>query len=252
MTGEITVVTAGSASDWRDWLARNGQAAAEAWLVLHHRDGGTQGLRYHEAVEQALCFGWIDGLHRSGGPGSSLLRFTPRTTRSRRSRVNRQRAATMTGLGQMTEHGQAAIDRAKAAGTWQLLPGQQRLTIPRDLQAQLDDDHAAQANFARFPPSSRQLILEWIASAERPATRQRRIQQTITLAAHAHPGQPPPHPPSHPRRRPGAPPATGPFAPPDTENPGSAWRQAATLTIRSPSRSAGLRAFSLTLPHRSA
>ena len=198
MTGEITVVTAGSARDRRDWPARNGQAAAEAWLVLHHRDGGTPGLRYHEAVEQALCSGWIDGLHRSGGPGSSPLRFTPRTTRSRRSRVNRQRAATMTGPGQMTEHGQAAIDRAKAAGTWQLLPGQQRLTIPRDLQAQLDDDHAAQANFARFPPSSRQLILEWIASAERPATRQRRIQQTITLAAHhtraSHPRttQPPP------------------------------------------------------------
>jgi uncharacterized protein YdeI (YjbR/CyaY-like superfamily) len=90
----------------------------------------------------------------------------------------------MTELGQMTEHGQAAIDRARAAGTWQLLPDQQRLTIPRDLQAQLDDDHAAQANFARFPPSSRQLILEWIASAKRPATRQRRIQQTVTLAAH--------------------------------------------------------------------
>jgi uncharacterized protein YdeI (YjbR/CyaY-like superfamily) len=184
VTGEITVVTAGSASDWRDWLARNGQAATEAWLVLHHRDGAPRGLRYHEAVEHALCFGWIDGLHRSSGPGSSLLRFTPRTTRSRWSRVNRQRAARMTELGQMTEHGQAAIDRAKAAGTWQLLPDQQRLTIPRDLQAQLDDDHAAQANFARFPPSSRQLILEWIASAKRPATRQRRIQQTVTLAAH--------------------------------------------------------------------
>lgn len=99
----------------------------------------SRGLRYPEAVEQALCFGWIDGLHRGNGPGSSLLRFTPRTTRSRWSRVNRQRAARMTELGQMTEHGQAAIDRAKAAGTWQALPDQQRLTIPRDLQAQLDD-----------------------------------------------------------------------------------------------------------------
>lgn len=204
MTGEITVVTAGSASAWRDWLARNGQAATEAWLVLHHRDGAPRGLRYHEAVEQALCFGWIDGLHRGNGPDSSLLRFTPRTTRSRWSRVNRQRAARMTELGQMTEHGQAAIDRARAAGTWQLLPDQQRLTIPRDLQAQLDDDHAAQANFARFPPSSRQLILEWIASAKRPATRQRRIQQTVTLAAHdiraSHPRAHPATPAADPRR----------------------------------------------------
>ena len=127
MTGEITVVLASSAGDWRDWLARNGRAAREAWLVLHHQDSGP-GLRYHEAVEQALCFGWIDGLHRSGGPGSSLLRFTPRTPRSRWSQVNRQRAAKMTELGQMTEQGQAAIDRAKAAGTWQVLPDQ-RLTV---------------------------------------------------------------------------------------------------------------------------
>jgi uncharacterized protein YdeI (YjbR/CyaY-like superfamily) len=183
MTGEVTVVTASSASDWRDWLARNGQDATEAWVVLHHRDRGLPGLRYHEAVEQALCFGWIDGLHRSGGPGRSLLRFTPRTARSKWSQVNRRRAARMAGLGQMTEPGQAAIDRAKAAGTWQLLPDQQRLTIPRDLQAQLDDDHAAQVNFAGFPPSSRRLILEWIASAKTPATRQRRIQQTASLAA---------------------------------------------------------------------
>jgi uncharacterized protein YdeI (YjbR/CyaY-like superfamily) len=193
VTGEITVVTASSASDWRDWLACNGQAATEAWLVLHHRDGGTWGLRYHEAVEQALCFGWIDGLHRGNGPDSSLLRFTPRTARSKWSRVNRQRAARMTELGQMTEHGQAAIDRAKAAGTWQVLPDQQRLTVPRDLQALLDNDQAARANFARFPPSSRQLILEWIASAKRPATRQRRIQQTVTLAARDIRANHPPH-----------------------------------------------------------
>jgi uncharacterized protein YdeI (YjbR/CyaY-like superfamily) len=199
MTGEVTVVMASNASDWRDWLVRNGQAAMEAWLVLHHRDSGTQGLRYYEAVEQALCFGWIDGLHRGSGPGSSLLRFTPRTARSRWSQVNRQRAARMTELGQMTDHGRAAIDRAKAAGTWQVLPDQQRLTIPRDLQAQLDGDHAARANFASFPPSSRRMILEWIASAKRPATRQRRIQQTVNLAArNIRANHPAPR--SHPRR----------------------------------------------------
>jgi uncharacterized protein YdeI (YjbR/CyaY-like superfamily) len=183
MTGELTIVTVGSADDWRDWLTRNGRTAKEAWLVLHHRDSRAPGLRYHEAVEQALCFGWIDGLHRSSGADSSLLRFTPRTARSRWSRVNRQRAARMIDLGQMTEHGLAAIDLAKAAGTWQVLPDEQRLTIPPDLQAQLDGDHAARANFASFPPSSRRLILEWIAMAKRPGTRRRRIEQTVSLAA---------------------------------------------------------------------
>jgi Bacteriocin-protection, YdeI or OmpD-Associated len=94
-----------------------------------------------------------------------------------------------------------------------------------------------QANFARFPPSSGQLILAWIASAKRPATRQRRIQQTLTLAAHDIRAN---HPRTHAATPPQiqAPPAIGPFAPLDTDNPGSAWCQAATLTIRSPSRSA--------------
>ena len=118
MSSEANIVTAGSAAEWRAWLARNYQTATEVWLVLHHSGSGTPGPRYHEVVEQALCFGWIDGLHRKRGSDSSQLRFTPRTARSSWSRVNRQRAAKMTELGLMTEHGQATIDRAKAAGTW--------------------------------------------------------------------------------------------------------------------------------------
>ena len=126
MGGEVNTVVASTADDWRAWLTRNCRSAQEVWLVLYHQDGGTPGLRYHEAVEQALCFGWIDGLHRARDADSSQLRFTPRTARSRWSRVNRQRAAKMIELGLMTGHGQAAIDRAKAAGTWQLLPDGQR------------------------------------------------------------------------------------------------------------------------------
>ena len=67
MSGETSIVTAGSATEWRAWLARNGQTATEVWLVLHHRGSGIPGPRYHEAVEQALCFGWIDSLHRRHG-----------------------------------------------------------------------------------------------------------------------------------------------------------------------------------------
>jgi uncharacterized protein YdeI (YjbR/CyaY-like superfamily) len=126
MSSGDSIVLAESAEDWRAWLAANGRIATEVWLVLHHQDSGVPGLRYHEAVEQALCFGWIDGLHRGRDADSSQLRFTPRTARSRWSRVNRQRAAKMIELGQMTEHGRAAIERAKAAGTWQVLPDERR------------------------------------------------------------------------------------------------------------------------------
>lgn len=183
MSSEVSIVVAGSADDWRTWLARNCRSAREAWLVLHHHDSGTPSLRYHEAIEQALCFGWIDGLHRRCGADSSQLRFTPRTARSRWSQLNRLRAAKMIELGLMTEHGQTAIEQAKAAGTWQLLPDGQRWAIPDDLQEQLDGNDAARTNFESFPPSSKRLILEWIAIAKRPGTRRRRIDQTVNLAA---------------------------------------------------------------------
>jgi len=183
MRSEVNIVETGSAEDWRAWLARNCRSATEVWLVLRHHDSGTPSLRYQEAVEQALCFGWIDGLHRRCGAGSSQLRFTPRAARSRWSQLNRQRAAKMTGLGLMTEHGRAAIEQAKAAGTWQLLPDGQSWAIPDDLQEQLDGNDAARTNFESFPPSSMRLILEWIAIAKRPDTRRRRIDQTVNLAA---------------------------------------------------------------------
>jgi uncharacterized protein YdeI (YjbR/CyaY-like superfamily) len=183
MSSEVSIFEAGTADDWRAWLAGNCRSAKEVWLVLRHHDSGTPSLRYHEAVEQALCFGWIDGLHRRYGADSSRLRFTPRTARSRWSQLNRQRAAKMIELGLMTEHGQTAIERAKAAGTWQLLPDEPRWAIPDDLQALLDGNDTARTNFESFPPSSKRLILEWIAISKRPDTRQRRIDQTVNLAA---------------------------------------------------------------------
>ena len=182
MASDDSIAVACSADDWRAWLARNCRSATEVWLVLHHQDSGTPRLRYDEAVEQALCFGWIDGLHRGRDADSSQLRFTPRTARSRWSQRNRQRAAKMIELGLMTEYGLAAIEQAKAAGTWQLLSDEPRRAMPPDLQERLDGNDVARMNFESFPPSSKRLILGWIAIAKRPDTRRRRIDQTVNLA----------------------------------------------------------------------
>jgi len=164
--------------EWRAWLARNGQFEKEIWLVIHHKDSATPSPRYHEAVEQALCFGWIDGLHRKRDADSSQLRFTPRGARSSWSRVNRDRAASLTEQGLMTEHGQAMIDVAKEKGTWET-----DAVFPDDLRESLAGNDAARDNFEKFPPSSTRLILEWIATAKKPTTRQRRIERTVALAA---------------------------------------------------------------------
>ena len=183
MAPPVTTVSARSTAEWRDWLARHCRTEQEVWLVIHHRDSATPSVRYHEAIEHALCFGWIDSHARTVDADSSALRFTPRGPRSSWSRVNRDRAARMTEQGLMTEPGAAAIERAKAAGTWQVVPDDAATAVPADLRELLDADDAAQRNFARFPPSSRRLILEWIATAKRPETRRRRIDRTVELAA---------------------------------------------------------------------
>ena len=123
MNTNLANTTAASTTDeWRAWLARNCRSEKEVWLIIHHKDSRTPSVRYHEAVEQALCYGWIDGLHRKHDADSSRLRFTPRRPRSNWSRLNRERAATMIERGLMTEHGQAMIDQAKAKGTWEIEP----------------------------------------------------------------------------------------------------------------------------------
>ncbi|MFC9763058.1 YdeI family protein [Rhodococcus jostii] len=182
-THDVNTVVARTPAQWRAWLSENCGSENEVWLIIHHKDSGTPSVRYHEAIEQALCFGWIDGLHRRRDADSSRLRFTPRTPRSTWSRVNRQRAAEMIEQGLMTEHGYAAIDLAKAKGTWENTGNGDRATIPGDLQEAFGRHDAARANFDKFPPSSTRLILEWIASARKPDTRQRRIERTVTLAA---------------------------------------------------------------------
>jgi uncharacterized protein YdeI (YjbR/CyaY-like superfamily) len=106
-----------TAEEWRNWLREHGRSTTEVWLVIHHRDSPTPSVRYHEAIEHALCFGWIDSQARKHDPASFVLRFTPRRPRSHWSRVNRERAARMIELGLMTDDGLAAIERAKATGT---------------------------------------------------------------------------------------------------------------------------------------
>lgn len=176
----MTHVIGSSAASWRDWLAANGERETEVWLVIHHQDSGVPSLRYHEAVEHALCYGWIDGLHRKHDVHSSQLRFTPRNTRSTWSAVNRERAERMIEQGLMTDRGRAMVDLARATGTWHAAGTD---AASAELQALLDADVSAAANFQGFPPSSKRLILEWIASARKPETRSRRLHQTVELAA---------------------------------------------------------------------
>lgn len=115
-------VVASSVDVWRAWLERYGRSEREVWLIIPHKNSPTPGLHYDEAVEHALCYGWIDGLHRKHDAHSSRLRFTPRRPNSAWSAPNRTRATRMIAQGLMTSAGQAIIDVTKSRGTWPAAP----------------------------------------------------------------------------------------------------------------------------------
>jgi uncharacterized protein YdeI (YjbR/CyaY-like superfamily) len=189
---EVNTFEATTSADWRDWLATHGASQREIWLVMRRKGSPVPGISYEHAVCQALCFGWIDGHHRGRDEHSSLLRFTPRTSRSVWSRPNRDRAARMLEAGMMTPAGRAAIDRAHAGGTWERVAASDLAATRAELDERLDRNPDAHRHFASFPPSSVRIILGWIASAKRADTRVRRMERTVELAAQGiranHPG----------------------------------------------------------------
>ncbi len=167
-----------SVEEWRGWLAANAGTEREAWLVIPHKATRRQGVGYAEAIEQALCFGWIDGLHRKHDATSSQLRFSPRSPRSTWSASNRERVRRMTEAGLMTPAGQALVDLSHERGTWEVHPHGEE-----EVRRMLEETPGAAVAFAGFPPSVQRLTLEWIAKAKRPETRERRIRRTVELAA---------------------------------------------------------------------
>lgn len=178
----MSVIEAGTSDEWRDWLSRNASTAGEVWLVIPHARSGRPGISHRQAIEEALCFGWIDGLARRHDEGSWRQRFTPRGPRSAWSTLNREIVERLTREGRMTEAGQAAVDAAKANGMWTLLADAQAGVVPDDLRAALDADPVAAAGWDALRPSARRMRLEALARAKRPDTRRRRIDESVALS----------------------------------------------------------------------
>jgi uncharacterized protein YdeI (YjbR/CyaY-like superfamily) len=170
-------------SAWRTWLRRNHVRVGNVWLILSHKKARTASVSYEDAVEEALCFGWIDSRPKKRDSESYMLLFSKRKPKSLWSRANRDRAERMIAAGRMTPAGQAMIELAKETGTWAALVDVQRSVVPPDLKKALSARIKASAFFEAFPPSSKRIILEWILNAKTPETRRRRIEETVRLAA---------------------------------------------------------------------
>ena len=172
-----------SRAEWRAWLEAHHGAARGVWLVLRKKAAPVPNLSLEDAVEEALCFGWIDSKPRKLDETRSLLYFAPRKVGSGWSAVNKARIERMQAAGRMTPAGQTKIDAATRDGSWTRLDTVDALEVPPDLAAALAAESGARPPWDPFPPSARRGILEWIAGARTPPTRARRVRETAILAA---------------------------------------------------------------------
>ncbi|MGN6527540.1 MAG: YdeI/OmpD-associated family protein [Burkholderiaceae bacterium] len=164
------------------WLARHHASSDGAWLQL--AKAGTPGLRYAQALEVALCHGWIDGQKKSLDAHHFLQRFTPRRARSLWSKINRDKALALIAAGRMRPAGLAQVEAAKADGRWDdAYDGARSAQVPPDLQAALDARPAARAFFATLDGTNRYAVLWRVQTAKKPETRARRIEQLVGMLA---------------------------------------------------------------------
>lgn len=169
---------------WRAWLVENHQTSAEQWLLIYKQHTGRPGLTYVEALEESLCFGWIDGIVKRIDDEKHVIRFSPRRTNSIWSQHNKRRVARLIKEGRMTDAGLARIREAKANGQWTKAAAREDTSIvPPELIEALAGNEKARANFEALAPSYRRQFIYWVATAKRPETRRKRIEGTLDLLA---------------------------------------------------------------------
>jgi uncharacterized protein YdeI (YjbR/CyaY-like superfamily) len=167
---------------WTNWLAANHDQSPGVWLRLAKKGCTSISLFYAEALEAALCHGWIDGQKRPENDRTWLQRFTPRGKKSIWSKINREKALALIEGGRMHPAGLREVERAKADGRWDAAyEGQRTATVPADLQAALDQNPRARDFFATLRGANRYAVLFRIQNAKKPETRARKIAQFVTM-----------------------------------------------------------------------
>lgn len=172
-------------AQWRRWLARNHREEKNGiWLVFYKKASGSPTLDYEEAVEEALCFGWIDSVIRRMDDDQYCRKFTPRRKNSQWSSLNRRRAEKMIKAGRMTRFGSAQVKAAKKSGIWKRDPTPViNLDPPRELSEALAQHQKAKSFFEKLAPTYRKQFIGWIVTAKRPEIRARRIKESLGLLA---------------------------------------------------------------------
>lgn len=182
MAAELPTLLFASTAELEAWLEENHAESAGFWLKIAKKGSGVESVTYAEALEQALCFGWIDSQKRSLDEKHFLQRFTPRRPRGKWSRINRDKAEELIAAERMRPAGVAEVEAAKADGRWKAAyAGQRSATVPADLQRELDRNQAAGEFFARLDSANRYAILYRLDDAKKPETRERRLRKYVGM-----------------------------------------------------------------------
>ncbi len=173
---------ANNRSAWRLWLKTNGEKEKSVWLIIYRKSAAKKSIKYAEAVEDALCFGWIDSKANNRDEESFYQSFAKRNPKSNWSKINKERVSQLIEQGLMTDKGMEVIELAKLNGAWSSLDSIENLKLSPDFKKALEQNRQALVNFETFPRSIKKGILEWIQNAKRKETRERRINETVSLA----------------------------------------------------------------------
>jgi uncharacterized protein YdeI (YjbR/CyaY-like superfamily) len=179
---ELPVLLFVTPAELEAWLEENHAQPEGVWLKIAKKDSGERSVTYAEALELALCFGWIDSQKRGHDERFFLRRFTPRRPRGRWSRINREKAEALLAAGSMRPAGLAEVEAAKADGRWEAAyEGQRTAAVPADLRRELDANEAAREFFAGLDGANRYAIVYRLEEAKKPETRARRLRRFVAM-----------------------------------------------------------------------
>jgi len=179
----IATFYAASRKDWRNWLDQNAEKENSVWLIIHKKASPHPSIYYPEAVDEALCFGWIDSKANTRDEFTYFQFFSKRKPKSNWSKVNKIKVAQLIEQGLMRPSGLKMIEHAKSIGTWDALNEVEEIRIPDEMQKLFDQQPIAFRHWNLFSRSVKRGILEWILNAKRPETRTKRIVETVSMAA---------------------------------------------------------------------
>ncbi len=175
-------ITPSSTAEWRKWLQENHEKAPSVWLVYYKKEAGKATLSWSEAVDEALCFGWIDSTRKSLDAERFMQFFTRRKVKSSWSKINKEKVEQLIAAGKMTKAGLESIEKAKENGSWTLLDAVEELTIPGELETAFTAYPGSRDFFLSLSKSVRKMMLHWVTFAKREETRQKRAHE---IAEHA-------------------------------------------------------------------